>query len=371
MSVAKIVVGLQYGDEGKGITTDYLCSLAGANKIVVRFSGGQQAAHNVSLNGQTHIHSNYGSGTLRGIPSYFTEHCTVYPVNMLIEKRVLMEKGVDPVLTIHPLAKLTTPFDVIYNRIIETRNNHGSCGKGIGTTMDRNLNTGYKLHAIDLANKKLLEQKLINIYYYYRNKLEGLNEKREYNLACKIEQDAFNEAMDELTFDIKGYDYLKLFGTIIFEGSQGIMLDMDFGIFPNVTYSNTTSKNALEICEKLGIVDKTIYYVTRCYQTRHGNGWMSNEGNITLINNENETNSFNEWQKNFRTGEIDYDQLNFALDVDNIYSKGVDKKLMITCNDQRPDFKFDYSKLNTEFRSYYKSFSPEAKSFKQQNVYLK
>jgi adenylosuccinate synthase len=89
------------------------------------------------------------------------------------------------------------------------------------------------------------------------------------------------------------------------------------------------------------------------------------------INNENETNSFNEWQKNFRVGEIDYDLLNFALDVDNIYSKGIDKKLMITCNDQRPDFKFDYTKLNMEFRSFYKSFSPEGKSFKQQNVYLK
>lgn len=52
---------------------------------------------------------------------------------------------------------------------------------------------------------------------------------------------------------------------------------MDHGVFPNVTYAHTTSKNAYEICKKLDIEDIEMYYVTRSYATRHGNGWMSNE----------------------------------------------------------------------------------------------
>ena len=67
---AQIVVGLGFGDEGKGITTDYLCS-QNANSLVVRFSGGQQCGHNVCLGELSHVHSNFGSGTLRGVPSFF------------------------------------------------------------------------------------------------------------------------------------------------------------------------------------------------------------------------------------------------------------------------------------------------------------
>jgi adenylosuccinate synthase len=75
---AKIVVGLGFGDEGKGITTDWLCS-QNQKSIVIRFSGGQQAGHTVMIgDDKKHIHSNYGSGTLRGVPSYFSEHCSIY-----------------------------------------------------------------------------------------------------------------------------------------------------------------------------------------------------------------------------------------------------------------------------------------------------
>jgi len=66
---------------------------------------------------------------------------------------------------------------------------------------------------------------------------------------------------------------------------------MDHGIFPNVTYSNTTCKNAVEICNKLNIFPD-IYYITRCYQTRHGNGWMSNIKSFPIKNNKFETNVF-------------------------------------------------------------------------------
>jgi adenylosuccinate synthase len=91
---------------------------------------------------------------------------------------------------------------------------------------------------------------------------------------------------------------------------------------------------------------------------------MSNRNEIKLINNQDEINVFNEWQKDFKIGEMDYDLLNYSLDVDNIYSEGIKKNLVVTCLDQRPDFKFEYTNLNTRFEKIYNSFSPDSKDFK-------
>lgn len=359
-----IIIGTQFGDEGKGITTDYLCSQNNAKKIVVRFSGGQQAGHNVRIGDVSHIHSSFGSGTLRGVPSYFSEHCTVYPLTMLREKLILQSKGRAPKLYIHPLAKVTTPYDVVWNRHTEKIKKDGSCGLGIAATMKRNIETGHKLFAIDIANPILLKQKLDHILNFYLNKFDSVRKRDEYLELLRPEEDAFMESLKEITFNVQPYEFLKNYSEIIFEGSQGVLLDMDHGIFPNVTFANTTSKNALEICHKIGEFNIEIFYVTRCYQTRHGFGWMSNNSSIELINNEDEINVYNEWQKGFRTGELDYDLLNYALEIDKIYSKELHKNLIITCLDQRPNFDFDVSKLKTNFDHIIKSYSPESKSFK-------
>jgi adenylosuccinate synthase len=181
----------------------------------------------------------------------------------------------------------------------------------------------------------------------------------------------FNESIKamgpSIEMMIKDYDYLNQFENIIFEGSQGIMLDMSHGIFPHVTYGSTTSKNALEIIKKLDGFTNTeqieIYYITRCYQTRHGAGWMSNEDSITLTNTQDEINVYNEWQKNFRIGEIDYKLLKYAYSIDNLYSKDIPKNLVVTCLDQRPGFEFEYNKIKTRFKQIYNSYSADSKSF--------
>ncbi len=350
---AQIVVGLGFGDEGKGITTDYLCS-QNENSLVVRFSGGQQCGHNVCIGDKSHVHSNFGSGTLRGVPSFFSEHCTFYPVTMFNELKVLEQKNVSPKLYLHPLAKLTTPYDVIANRILERKNNHGSCGLGIGTTMKRD-ELGYKLFAIDLENVKLLKIKLDEIGKYYENFIEYSAEDKE---LLDDELENFYAFLPHLPIQIANYSILQAFENIIFEGSQGIMLDQHHGIFPHVTFANTTSKNAIEICDKLNIKSREIFYITRCYATRHGVGWMPNEENVELINTEAEINVFNEHQKDFRIGEIDYNLLHSALKIDEIYSGNIDKNLVVTCLDQREKFKFDYSKINTTFKDIYESRSP-------------
>jgi len=337
---------------------DYLVSKTNKN-IVVRFSGGQQCGHTVIRNGIKHVFSNFGSGSIQNVPSYFSEHTTIFLNTIEKEKILLKEKGIDPILYVHPIAKLTTPYDVAYNRIISRVNGHGSCGLGIGQTMSRNISTGYKLFAIDLINKPMLKVKLENIKNYYENLCKIGDLKNFVEEYSKLEEDFFRiiDSEDSL-FEIEDYEILKSCDNLIFEGSQGILLDMDHGIFPNVTYANTSSKNAIEICKKIGCDDIETYCVTRCYQTRHGHGWMSNDKEIELINNEEEINVLNEYQGEFRISEIDYDLINYSLSVDNIYNK-TEKSLVVTCLDQRPDFKFNYDVIkNIEKFKVYISESP-------------
>lgn len=374
MMVAKIIVGLIFGDEGKGLSADYLCSQnSSKSKIVVRYTGGQQAGHGTERNGIKHSFSNYGSGSLLDVPTYFTEHCTMYPPTLYKERLQLEEKGVQPSVFHHPLCKVTTPYDLIFNRIIEKTNNHGSVGVGIGTTMSRHEKTGHKLFVIDLKNPILLKPKLEQIKCFYRDQLYGIQDKKQFDEMCIEEEKLFFDALESIQISTMPYVFLLAFDEMIFEGAQGILLDKDHGIFPNVTYGNTTSKNALEVCETLGIQDDNIefYYITRCYQTRHGNGWMSDEKDIGLINTETENNTHNEWQGDFRIGELDYDLLNYSLDIDRLYSSNSNpffkrkRNLIVTCLDQRPDFKFDRYKLNMEFDGYYESFGPEGKDVKK------
>jgi adenylosuccinate synthase len=371
--IAKIVIGSLFGDEGKGITTDFLCNYKKRHSfkpIVVRFSGGQQAGHNVKIGNLSHVHSNFGSGALRGVPSYFSEHCTFYPVTMMRELSVLLPKiNQQPEIYVHPLAMLTTAADVAYSKWREKKLNHGSCGLGVGSTMKRNLETPYKLYAIDLLNKDVLRQKYKTIIDYYTNLIgNDKSDIESFNHYHDKEFDYFNDIIKHFNNDIiRPYSFLNGYDNIIFEGSQGIMLDKEHGIFPNVTYANTTSKNALEICKNLKIKDIEIFYVTRCYQTRHGTGWMSNEKTISLINTQDEINVFNEWQKDFRIGEIDYDLLNYAYSIDDIYSKGIPKNLVVTCLDQRPGFEFEYNKLLktiSKFKQIYNSYSADSKDIK-------
>jgi adenylosuccinate synthase len=357
---AQIVVGLGFGDEGKGITTDYLCS-QNENSLVVRFSGGQQCGHHVCLGELNHVHSNFGSGTLRGQPSFFSAHCSFYPVTMFAEFKILEKKNVSPRIYLHPLAKLTTPYDVIANRILERKNNHGSCGLGIGTTMKREA-LGYKLSALDISNLKLLRIKLEEIRRFYENKVEISGRDREW---LEEELDNFFFFLPLLPIQFADYSLFQSFENIIFEGSQGIMLDQNHGIFPHVTYANTTSKNAIEICDSLNIQEREIFYVTRCYSTRHGHGWMPNEESLELINTEAEINVFNQHQKDFRIGEIDYDLINYAIATDQIYAGKAEKNLMVTCLDQRPDFTFDYRKIRSGFKNIYESHSPYSEKIKQ------
>lgn len=315
-----IVLGLCYGDESKGVITSFLC---GKDDLVVRFSGGQQSGHTVEKNGSRHIFSSFGSGTLNGAHTYISEYCTISPRAFYNEQQALIKNGISPVHYIHPLTMVTTPFDINHNRSTEDVNQHGSVGVGFGATVARTQSSPHKLFVQDLLYRPCLINKLHNIAQYYKAK----NADKE--IAEFLEQ-VGNINLNVCTLEKIKDDY----NHIIFEGSQGIMLDMDHGYFPNVTRSNTTSKNSMQIIRDNNLPVPDIYYLMRSYLTRHGNGYMPNESDAVCY--PDATNKDHPYQGKFRQGYHSLEELRYAVQCDSIYSGHSKnrKHLSISCMDQ-------------------------------------
>lgn len=361
MKQISIVIGAGFGDEGKGSLTNFLASQNPTDSLVIRFSGGQQAGHTVIVDGIKHTFSNFGAASLLGVPTYFTEHTSIYLPTIRRELEILLEKGIHPMLMVNPRAALTTPYDVAYSRAREERKRHGSCGLGIGTTKQRQEETGYKLYVGELQYPEIVRTKFKQIDDYYSLKAHSNGILNEYNNHLEDLPDGTLDLSYGDLFSIDKYDILNNWDHLIFEGSQGIMLDRDYGVFPNVTRSKTTSQIPRKLIKDLGLKEEVqIFYVTRCYQTRHGNGWMSETPEIELVNTEEEINELGEWQGEFRYSELDYRLLAHAITMDTMDTdKRYPKCLAVTCLDQRPEFKMDYSLLSEHINGMCECRSPE------------
>lgn len=326
MKTNKAVIGLGFGDEGKGLVTNYLC-LQNPNALVVRYSGGQQAGHTVVKDDVRHVFSNFGSGTLNGNPTYWTKYCTVDPIGIFNELQIILKKGGRPILAINGKCPVTTPIEKRLNQRLEGE--HGTCGCGVYRTHVREENF-FSLLFEDLYCPSIL-----------KIKIELL--KKEYaGEFTEEEMDVFMYCVDKITHNshIAKVNCLPLSRELIFEGSQGLLLDQHYGFYPHVTCSNTGTSNILE----LGY-EPECYIITRAYQTRHGNGPMTNSDiphNIKL--NPLETNITNEFQGNFRVSLLDLDLLEYGIMKDGYISKNkIKHTLVITCLDQvTEDHRFTY-----------------------------
>jgi len=322
----KAVIGLGFGDEGKGLFTDYLCSQS-KNPLVVRFSGGQQAGHTVVSNGIRHVFSNFGAGTLQGAPSYFSKFCTIDPIGIVNELSILLDKGIKPQLFIDANCPVTTPYEVQYN---QRNNQHGSCGVGVGDTIKREEHY-YSLTFSDLFYPWVLQTKLtlLNQFYYQ---------------VDEIDLSTFLECCEIITHSIyiqKSHSFLQNnYSDIIFEGSQGLLLDKHYGFFPHVTRSNTGTQNIL----RLGVENLDVYLITRAYQTRHGLGPLSNEGlPHNISKNPNETNITNLYQGELRYALLDVSLLEYAIEKDDYIRSANNKALVMTCLEQiKDEYRFTY-----------------------------
>lgn len=373
----KVVIGAGFGDEGKGLMTDYLSSKA-KNGIVVRFNGGAQAGHTVvTPEGHRHVFSHFGSGTLVGLPTYLSKHFIVNPILFMKEYKGLTKKGIEPKITIHPECLVTTPFDMIINQVVESYRSgkHGSCGMGINETVVRN-NDGFTLTYYELLYRtdEYIRDFLMNIKkHHVIDRLKDLGVD-----AIPIDFidvfsnsgiiDSFMEdikQMREIAKGITTYGALKDYDTVIFEGAQGLMLDqfnMDY--FPHLTRSSTGMKNVMETIQPLYklIESVEIVYATRAYMTRHGQGRFDTEQTSKpYAKIVDMTNVPNPWQGTLRFGLVDID--NLARFIKNDLEQYVGSRisysqsLAVTCLDQLDDSKFlRYFSSGVETQTHVRNF---------------
>jgi adenylosuccinate synthase len=324
----KIVVGLGFGDEGKGKVVNYLASLprrySNLPSPVVRFSGGQQAGHTVCEGNFAHIFSNIGSGAYHQCGTVWTKYCTFDPVGLDNELRILRERwGLNPTITVDPECPVTTWMDKESQRTNYENVSHGTCGVGVGTTWEREENH-YKLRAYDLQYPSVHEEKLnlISANYYPYSGSDSSAARERYMAAVE-------SLFTNPRLFIKSCSEIPTPQDMIFEGSQGIMLDKDVGFFPHVTRSKTTTEKAFEI---IGGAEALVYAVTRAYQTRHGTGPMTGFPVPELEDIKDNTNVDHPFQGELRIRSLDLNLLKYAIDSDPGIKRGK-YILVVTCLD--------------------------------------
>lgn len=315
-----IVVGLGFGDEGKGTTTEYL---ARENKAVatIRFNGGQQAAHNVVHDdGAHHTFAQFGAATLDGVPSYLSRFCTVEPFALYSEAEHLHSlTGTNPyeLLGVSENALLTTPLHAIVNRERERARGkgiHGSVGVGFGETIQYSLEHPLEApRASDLRKPSALLKKLSQ--YHQRALEQGFNiplsqaQLTEMRDALVITADLVDLVTDEQILEkIQS-------GSVVFEGAQGFLLDEWYGFHPHTTWSTTTPANARTLLAEAGeLGQEEVIGINRSYHTRHGAGPFPSEGMYKDAPREMHNGS-DGVQGAWRNGAFDLTLFQYALDV--------------------------------------------------------
>ena len=280
-----VVFGAQWGDEGKAKITDILARKA---DIIIRYQGGCNAGHTVVVDNTTYKFHLIPSGILYGNKICFIGAGTViYPNAFRDEINELISQGVNlRGLMISPLASITMPYHIDFDGYKEQNDicKIGTTKKGIGPTyMDKYARTGLKIQ--DLYSNDTLSEKLDNILSIKNKELamHGLKQysKEEILALCKEYAELFRPYV---CFDWQNMLLENKDKTILFEGAQGVMLDVDYGTYPFVTSSNPIGGGAA-VGSGFGpkMIDEVIG-VAKAYVTRVGEGPFVSE-----LNNETGT----------------------------------------------------------------------------------
>jgi adenylosuccinate synthase len=295
------VVDLGYGDAGKGTVVDALCA-SGRVAAVIRFNGGAQAAHNVvTPAGRHHTFAQFGSGTFHGVPTHLSRFVVVDPLALAAEARALGSPF--HLLTIDGAALLATPWHRAANQVRERRRGrarHGSCGMGIGQTVEHALSNADAPRVADVLSPARLRARLAAV----RDALGPFDDVPPLEDVVEAFL-AFGRAVSIV--DSRHLERLLAQGRCVFEGAQGVLLDEWRGWHPYTTWSTTTFANVAALCpsfERLGVV--------RAYTTRHGAGPLVTEAPLELPEAHN---GVGEWQGAFRVGHFDAVAHRYAVEV--------------------------------------------------------
>jgi adenylosuccinate synthase len=272
-----VVIGTQWGDEGKGKLVDLLTDQAEA---VVRFQGGHNAGHTLVIRGEKTVLHLIPSGILRDGVQCMIGNGVVLSPNALMEEIELLEKAGIPVrsrLLISEACTLILPVHVAIDQAREKARGSkaiGTTGRGIGPAYeDKAARRG--LRAGDLRNPKRFAEKLKELVEYHNFMLtnyyhaDAVDYQQTLDEALKL-----GEQIKPMLTDVgeELYKYQAEGKNLLFEGAQGALLDIDHGTFPYVTSSNTTAGGA---ATGTGIGPLDLHYVlgiTKAYSTRVGNG---------------------------------------------------------------------------------------------------
>lgn len=357
---AQVVIGAQFGDEGKGRMTAAYAAAVGGDAMVVRFNGGAQAGHTVvAPDGRRHVFSHIGSGAFAGTPTFLSRFFVSHPLLFLKEWDLLAALGVRPTVYVDPNSPITTPYDMLINQIIEKErgaDRHGSCGVGFGETLERCLTPDDTLTVGDLADTATLILRLEAIRRSYapaRLARLGFPAAAAQHRTL-LQSDAI---LEHFCTDVRRFlDRVTVMDapmaiqgrSLLFEGAQGLWLDQDRGYFPHVTRSHTGLRNVLTLAREWGLEQLAVTYVTRAYLTRHGAGPLPHElPGLPYPGIDDPTNRPNPYQGSLRFAWLDLDLLQQAITADLSDAEGypgllVSPHLAVTCLDQIGTAKMRY-----------------------------
>ena len=338
------VIGAGYGDEGKGLVTDYLASRL-RNCVVIRSNGGAQAGHTVDCPTYgRHVFSHFSSGTYSGAATHLSKYFIINPILMEQEGK---ELKIQPhTVTVDPRAIVSTVWDMAVNQILAWVNKkQNTCGVGINETLKRsqiyNISINDMIINSKSKNKKIFAKardvSLERLKIHHGISLQSVphyfSDIFISDMILNSMTDTFDRVLEKY-ISIKRDEYIpSMYSNIIFEAAQGLMLDQNHKNYPFVTPSNTGSTNIKILIDDMKLSGVKNYYVSRCYETRHGEGPFPTESSNFMATDR--TNKPNKFQGTLRIGKLDLNRLIYETTKDTKKAANIiENTLVITCMDQ-------------------------------------
>lgn len=346
MSAASVVIGANFGDEGKGLITDFEARRLNP-RFVTRFNGGAQAGHTVTTSdGRRHVFGHVSSGTFAGSDTFLSSNFIFNPLALTRELHTLDKVSnvkSYPHVLVSDKARVTTIYDMLINGIIETlrgNDRHGSCGMGINETVTRHEFFPMSFGSLRFNSTFDIETQLEKIYREWvpkRLAQLGIDSVPKDFVSALYSTDLSKVAHDmksavELHASPGNWAASVKRGPLVFEGAQGLMLDEFMGEFPHVTRSITGLPAAIVAAAELNVKSLKPIYVTRAYLTRHGAGRLENEGIEfgAADSLDDQTNVENPWQGKIRYAPLEPNMLRSFIEADLERAKFVAQALGVT-----------------------------------------
>lgn len=336
-----IVTDLGPGDGGKGGIVHFLAKKIGASVVIKR--GGAQGSHGVRTSfGESFNFSQWGCGTLEGIPTYCSEQMIISPVGLENESDALKRLGIyDPytLLSVSPNCICATPLHRVSSQLEELllgKNPRGTIGTGVGRAyrMSNRLGDDFTIHASELTDRECVRVKVKRQVDYYRNRYTKISPndyvQEDSILVSKnlelLNDEGFLPYIVDL-FERVGKkirlkelpEILNLDGSAIIECSHGVLTDAETGLRPHVSAIRTLPKFPCEMLRDSGYSGRVINLaVHRAYEVRHGAGPMPTyDPDFTNKMLPGSHKDENRWQGIVRAGPLDLNLIRHAVDVAN------------------------------------------------------